>query len=89
MVVGRARAQRPRGMCATKDTANIPADGLGPVAAAVEMYPEPPLAESSGIVGAPPGREYPQTNGWTFWRFRDADGNLAFVDALRQRHFAG
>jgi hypothetical protein len=41
------------------------------------------------IVGAPAGREYPQTNGWTFWRFRDADGNLTFVDALRQRHFAG
>jgi Restriction Enzyme Adenine Methylase Associated len=40
------------------------------------------------IVGAPPGREYPQTNSWTFWRFRDADGRLAFVDALRQRHFA-
>jgi len=39
-------------------------------------------------VGAPPGREYPQTNGWTFWRFKDADGRLAFVDALRQRHFA-
>jgi hypothetical protein len=35
------------------------------------------------IVGAPPGREYPQTNGWTFWRFRDAEGNLTFVDALR------
>jgi hypothetical protein len=40
------------------------------------------------IVGAPPGREYPQTNGWTFWRFKDTDGRLAFVDALRQRHFA-
>jgi hypothetical protein len=39
-------------------------------------------------VGAPPGREYPQTNGWTFWRFRDTDGHLAFVDALRQRHYA-
>jgi len=38
------------------------------------------------IIGAPPGREYPQTNGWTFWRFRDADGNLAFVDILRKRH---
>jgi hypothetical protein len=37
------------------------------------------------IVGAPPGREYPPTNGWTFWRFRDADGRLAFVDVLRQR----
>jgi len=40
------------------------------------------------IVGAPPGREYPPTNGWTFWRFHDSDGRLAFVDALRQRHFA-
>jgi len=41
------------------------------------------------IVGAPPGREYPRTNGWTFWRFRDADGQLVIVDVLRQRHFAG
>jgi len=40
------------------------------------------------IVGAPPGRDYPPTNGWTFWRFRDADGRLAFVDALRQRYLA-
>jgi Restriction Enzyme Adenine Methylase Associated/Type I restriction enzyme R protein N terminus (HSDR_N) len=38
------------------------------------------------IVGAPPGREYPPTNGWTFWRFRDTDGRLAFVDMLRQRY---
>ena len=41
------------------------------------------------IVGAPPGREYPPTNGWTFWRFRDADGHLAFVDVLRQRYVEG
>ncbi len=41
------------------------------------------------IVGAPPGREYPQTNGWTFWRFRDSDGSLVLVDALRQRSLAG
>ncbi len=38
------------------------------------------------IVGAPPGREYPPTNGWIFWRFRDADGRLAFLDVLRERH---
>ena len=38
------------------------------------------------IVGAPAGREYPPTNGWIFWRFRDADGRLAFLDVLRQRH---
>lgn len=38
------------------------------------------------IIGAPPGREYPQTNGWGFWRFRDSDGRLVPVDELRQRH---
>jgi hypothetical protein len=41
------------------------------------------------IVGAPAGREYPPTNGWTFWRFRESDGHLALIDVLRQRHFAG
>jgi hypothetical protein len=41
------------------------------------------------VIGAPPGREYPQTNGWTFWRFRDSDGHLAPIDSLRQRHNAG
>jgi hypothetical protein len=40
------------------------------------------------IIGAPPGREYPQTNGWTFWRFRDSDSSLALIDVLRQRHVA-
>jgi hypothetical protein len=37
------------------------------------------------IVGAPPGRDYPQANGWTFWRYRDTDGQLVFIDQLRQR----
>jgi Restriction Enzyme Adenine Methylase Associated len=41
------------------------------------------------IVGAPPGREYPPTNGWTFWRFRESDGHLVPIDLRRQRHFAG
>ncbi len=45
-------------MCATKDAANVPAGGLGPVAAAVEMYPEPLLAHPSQthqvrVLGAP------------------------------------
>ena len=40
------------------------------------------------IVGTLSGREYPPTNGWTFWRLKDSDGRLAFVDVLRQRHFA-
>jgi Restriction Enzyme Adenine Methylase Associated len=40
------------------------------------------------IVGAPPGREYPQTNGWTFWRFQDSDGQSVPIDVLRRRRFA-
>ena len=45
-------------MCATKDAASVPAGGLGPVAAAVEMYPEPLLAHASQthqvrVLGAP------------------------------------
>jgi hypothetical protein len=41
------------------------------------------------IIGAPPGREYPQTNGWTFWRYRRADGSLGFLDELRRQHHEG
>lgn len=36
------------------------------------------------IVGAPEGRPYPPTNGWTFWRYRGADGSLRFIDELRR-----
>ncbi|MBI1850191.1 MAG: type I restriction enzyme HsdR N-terminal domain-containing protein [Planctomycetes bacterium] len=32
-----------------------------------------------------PGRSYPQTNGWSFWQFHDADGALKEIDVLRQR----
>ncbi len=39
------------------------------------------------VVGAPEGRDYPQTNGWTFWRYRDeATGDLRAIDELRQRY---
>ena len=39
------------------------------------------------VVGAPEGHEYPQTNGWTFWLYRDADSaQLRPVDDLRQRY---
>lgn len=37
------------------------------------------------VIGAPPGRKYPQTNGWTFWRFKDADGRLRELTVLRER----
>jgi len=39
------------------------------------------------IIGAPPGRRYPQTNGWTFWRYHDTEtGKLEKIDLLRQRY---
>jgi hypothetical protein len=31
------------------------------------------------------GRPYPQTNGWTFWRIKDPDGQLVELDVLRRR----
>ena len=39
----------------------------------------------ASIIGTPPGRKHPQTNGWTFWRFRDSDGLVKRLDVLRQR----
>ncbi len=39
------------------------------------------------VIGKPPNRRYPQTNGWTFWQFRDpASGELKYVDELRQAY---
>jgi hypothetical protein len=39
------------------------------------------------VIGAPEGREYPQTNGWTFWQYRDLEtGDLRPIDDLRQRY---
>ena len=36
------------------------------------------------VIGAPPGRPYPQTNGWTFWKYRDTEtGKLEEVNHLR------
>jgi Restriction Enzyme Adenine Methylase Associated/Type I restriction enzyme R protein N terminus (HSDR_N) len=37
------------------------------------------------VVGAPPGRKYPQTNGWTFWYFRDNDGRPRQLSFLREQ----
>jgi len=37
------------------------------------------------IIGAPPGRKCPQTNGWIFWKYRDPQtGKQKEIDALRQ-----
>ncbi len=40
----------------------------------------------ASIIGIPVGRKYPQTNGWTFWQFIDADGQARPLDVLRQRY---
>jgi Restriction Enzyme Adenine Methylase Associated len=42
------------------------------------------MARASVIGRRPDGRDR-ATNGWTFWRTRDADGNLMPVDRLRGR----
>ena len=36
------------------------------------------------VTGSPPGRDYPQTNGWTFWEYRGPDGTLHPLDDLRR-----
>jgi len=39
------------------------------------------------VIGAPPGRPYPQTNGWSFWRFQDPQtAKLLEIDVLRQKY---
>ena len=53
-------------------------------------YGSPPMAavkareEVKG--GPPPNRRRWQTNGWTFWLFRDEDGKLQPLDLLRRRY---
>jgi len=36
------------------------------------------------VAGPFPGRDIPQTNGWTFWEYRGPDGNLHPLDDLRR-----
>jgi hypothetical protein len=41
------------------------------------------------VIGAPAGRPFPQTNGWTFWMYSDEDdGALCDMDHLRQSYLA-
>ncbi|MCL6546555.1 MAG: type I restriction enzyme HsdR N-terminal domain-containing protein [Bryobacteraceae bacterium] len=41
------------------------------------------------VIGSPPDRPYPQTNGWTFWQYRDREtGELRQMDHLRQQYLA-
>jgi hypothetical protein len=68
-------------------TARVEADGS--VAFGGQRYDS--LSTAGGVArasvpGAPSDRDYPQTNGWIFWRFRDTDGRLKPIDDLRQRY---
>lgn len=39
------------------------------------------------VIGSPPGRPYPQTNGWTFWKFTDAETGMQIeIDVLRKKY---
>jgi hypothetical protein len=62
----------------------------GTVGVSGEIYDS--LSTAGGIarksvIGSPPGKPYPQTNGWTFWKFRDSEtGKLIEIDVLRQKY---
>jgi hypothetical protein len=38
------------------------------------------------VIGAPPDRPHPQTNGWTFWQYRDEKGDLHELQVLRKSY---
>ena len=46
-------------------------------------------AARASVSGPPPGRPYWQTNGWTFWQYRHADGTLGVLDELRRALYEG
>ena len=41
----------------------------------------------NSVAGPFPGRDIPQTNGWTFWQFRRSDGRLVALDDLRREFY--
>ena len=72
----------------TQLTARVESDGQ--VAFQGKRYES--LSTAAGVArvtvaGPFPDREYPQTNGWTFWQFRDDDGQYRELDILRRRLF--
>jgi len=61
----------------------------GKVIFAGEVYDSPSTAGGMArkqVIGAPPDRAYPQTNGWTFWQYRDDKGDLQELQVLRQSY---
>lgn len=69
-------------------TATVQPDGK----VAFDGHPYDSLSTAAGmarksIIGAREGRRYPQTNGWTFWKFRDSKtGKLVKIDTLREQY---
>jgi hypothetical protein len=43
----------------------------------------------NSVAGPFPGRDVPQTNGWTFWQLRRPDGRLVPLDDLRRELHEG
>ena len=70
-------------------SARIDADGH--VSCLGETYKSVSVAAAMArlsVIGPSPGRKYPQTNGWTFWRFQDVDGQQHELSVLRERFAA-
>ena len=57
-----------------------------------QVYESPSTAAGmarKSVIGAPSGRPFPQTNGWTFWMYSDEDGGrLRQIDNLRRHYLA-
>jgi predicted type IV restriction endonuclease len=71
-------------------TARIEADGR--VECQGQLFDSVSMAAGvarASLRGAPAGRRYLPTNGWTFWRFQDEDGQLVELEMLRKRYIAG
>lgn len=67
-------------------TARIEADGT--VSCLGKRHPSlsgAGAAARASVIGKRPDGSDPATNGWGFWRFRDANGRMAPIDVLRER----
>ena len=68
-------------------TAHVEADGA--VTFRGHIFPSPSSAAAAArrYVSGTPDARFP-TNGWTFWRFTDADDQVQKIDVLRQQYLA-
>jgi hypothetical protein len=74
----------------TEVTATVEAGGR--VRVGSEVFDSLSIAAGAARVavkGPPPdGRRYYQTNGWTFWEYRDGDGHRHEIQAIRELYLA-